>query len=299
MEHDIIKEIIPDLKAKLNHIELVLHDPTKDFFDLEELSRKYGDIDYFVVKVGSECSIDLLHFAKLYKIPALHNIDIVLLCKNKVALDQALRKILNNYHQELGKFKIPKSWTQNLFETESFKGWASNKLPIVLKSHYQHDKYNRFNFLVKELNEVEKFCKRYSHFLFYDIYIQKFIECDGIERKIYMVGDKVFGIKRENPIYIYLRDKPENIDVTTINREEMVVSDDMIKLAKILSKELKLKIFGFDLVKPLNEDGYYLIDLNDFPGLRGIRNMKNILINFFEQLFKTSNFRRKSRRAEL
>ncbi len=281
-EHDVIKNVIKKLK-EIQNINLILHDPTEDFLNLEDLHNQFGDADFIIAKVASDCSIDLLHFAKLYKIPTLHDIDTVLTCKNRVALDQVLRRIFNKYSKELENFLLPKSWTHSLININRFKEWASSRLPIVIKSHYQHDKYNRFNFLVQKIEEVDKFCKIYSKFLYYDVYIQKFVECDGIELKVYMIGDKIFGIKRENPIYIFLRDKPRSIDVETIKRVKFKVPDDMKNLAKVLAKELNLKIFGFDLVKPLNQDGYFLIDLNDFPGFRGINNIDNVMADFIKK----------------
>ena len=160
-------------------------------------------------------------------------------------------------------------------------------MPIVIKSHYQHDKYNRFNFLVQKIEEVDKFSDRYHQFLYYDVYVQEFIECDGIERKIYIVGDKVFGIKRENPIYKFLREKPEDIDVSLLEREKFDITEEIKKLSKILSTELNLKIFGFDLVRPINQDLYYLIDLNDFPSFKGISNIENELKNFIQKYVST------------
>ncbi|TFG21756.1 MAG: hypothetical protein EU529_12535 [Promethearchaeota archaeon] len=278
-EHDVIKKVIRKLKV-VPEIELILHDPTEDFLDLVDMQTQFGDVDFIITKVASDCSIDLLHFAKLYNIPTLHDVDTVLLCKNKVALDQAIRKIFDTHSDDLEDFLLPRSWTQSLQNINRFKEWALPQLPIVIKSHYQHDKYNRFNFLVQEINEIDKFCKIYSNFLYYNMYIQEFIESDGIERKVYVVGDKVFGIKRENPIYIFLRDKPNSIDVETIGRQNFEVTIDMQNLAKILAKELNLKIFGFDLVKPLNQHKYYLIDLNDFPGFMGIKDIDNVLADF-------------------
>ncbi len=281
LEHDVIKKIIPLLKNKIKDVDLIFHDPTKNFLDLENISEQFGDADLFIVKVGSNCSLDLLHFAKLYKIPSLHDIDTVLSYKNKVALDNVLRKVFKEYKKELkNKFHLPKSWTQSLTDVKKFKEWAPLYIPFVIKSHYQHDKYMRFNFLVKKIEDIDKFCKMYSNFLYYDVYIQEFIETDGIDRKIYVIGDKVFGIKRENPIYMFLRENSDSIDVDTIERKTFEVHEDIIKLAKILSKELNLKIFGFDLIKLINEDQYHLVDLNDFPGLRGIDNIENELANF-------------------
>ena len=280
-DHIVIKNLIKKLKQSQT-IELELHDPTKDFFSLSRMPKKFHEADLLIVKVRNDCSIDLLHYAKIYELPTLHDLDTILMCKNKIALDYILRKIKRDYKNELKKFLIPKSWNQSLSNIAKFKKWALNRLPIVIKSHNQHDKYNRFNFLVQKIEEVEVFCKRYKEFLTYDVYVQEFIECDGIERKIYVIGDKVFGIKRENPIYIFLRDNPDNIDVSTLAREDFEITDEIFKLSKILSKELNLKIFGFDLVKPVDDDRFYLIDLNDFPSFKGIPNVESELQAFIE-----------------
>ncbi|MFW9939976.1 MAG: RimK family alpha-L-glutamate ligase [Candidatus Thorarchaeota archaeon] len=279
LNHDVMTHLINNLK-QLKEFELILHNPQRDFFCLSDMPNSFKKADFIIVKVRNECSIDLLHFAKLYNIPTLHDIDTVLLCKNKIALDYALRKIIIENKNDLQNFLIPNSWNHSLSDVNRFKEWASNKLPIVIKSHYQHDKYNRFNFLVQEIEEIDKFCKMYEQFLYYDVYIQKFIESDGFERKVYVIGDKVFGIKRENPIYLYLREKPDNIDVGLIERKEFEITEEIRILSKILSMELKLKIFGFDLVKPVNQNKYYLIDLNDFPSFKGIPNIEHTLSNF-------------------
>jgi len=252
------------------------------------MPKAIKEADLIIAKIRNDCSIDLLHYAKINKILTFHSVDIVLMCKNKIALDYALRRIFKNNPQIRKHFSLPNSWNNKITDVQKFKKWATPKLPIVLKSHYQHDKYNRFNFLVRKIKEIDLFCERYKHLLYYDIYIQKFIECDGFERKIYVIGDKTFGIIRENPIYIYLKKKPDNIDVDTIKRKEFKVTKEIHNLAQILSKEMKLKIFGFDLIQPVNSNKYYFIDLNDFPGFRGIKNIESILSDYLINFIKTS-----------
>ncbi|MFX1276918.1 MAG: RimK family alpha-L-glutamate ligase [Promethearchaeota archaeon] len=280
-EHDVFKKVINQL-SNIKNLECFFHDPVNEFFNLEEIHQFLKDIDYIIVKVASEGSIDLLHFAKLYNIPTLHDLNAVLTCMNKIALDGALRKIFKIHSNMLSNFSLPLSWNQNVLDIIKFKKWAENKLPIVIKSHNQHDKYRRFNFLAKNIEEIDQFCIRYKEFLYYDVYIQKFIECDGIERKIYVIGDKIFGIKRENPIYLHMRERPDNIDVNQIKREPYNVSEEIKKLAKILSKELRLKVFGFDLIKSIDNEQYYFMDLNDFPGFRGIDNIEDVFVEFFK-----------------
>ncbi|MEJ2279856.1 MAG: hypothetical protein P8Y70_19240 [Candidatus Lokiarchaeota archaeon] len=245
-EHNVIKRLIEDLKCS-NDIDLKLHNPNKGLLDLDLLDELFENTDLLVVKVGGDSSLDLLHYAKIHSIPTIQNVDTVLQCTNKVALDQALRNIFNKNKTILKNFKLAKAWTYRLNNVEQFKEWAKDKLPIVLKSHYQHEEYNRFNFLMRKTHEVHKFLDLYGKYLFTDLYIQQFIECDGIDRKVYVIGNNVYGVKRENPIYIYLRENPKSIDVS-----------------KIQTKPKK----------------YYLIDLNDFPGFKGIKDAHKKIFNY-------------------
>jgi glutathione synthase/RimK-type ligase-like ATP-grasp enzyme len=280
-DHEVISRLIGKLCSQ-EEFDIILHDPQNEFFCLSDMPTSFKKADLIIVKVRNECSIDLLHYAKLYNIPTLHDINTVLLCTNKIALDYSLRKMLENHGDLLKNFSMPNSWNYSLMDIDKFKKWVLHKLPIVIKSHYQHDKYNRFNFLIQKVEEVDKFCKMYQQFLFYDVYLQEFIACDGLERKIYVVGDKVFGIKRENPIYLYLREKPDKIDASLIEREEFEVTEEIEKLARCISMELNLKIFGFDLVKSINKDKLYLIDVNDFPSFKGIPNAEDTLSKFIK-----------------
>ncbi|MBY9010008.1 MAG: hypothetical protein KGD74_09105 [Candidatus Lokiarchaeota archaeon] len=284
-DHEIIASVIKKLKHNPD-IDVTFHDPTKNFFNLSRMPKSISQANLIIVKVRNECSIDLLHYAKTHQIPTLHSVDTVLMCKNKISLDYALRRVFKNYPQIRKKFSFPNSWNNNLADLSSFKKWALHKLPIVIKSHYQHDKYNRFNFLVRKIEEVDIFCNMYKHFLYYDVYIQKFIECDGLERKVYVIGDKAFGIIRKNPIYIFLREKPSKIDADAIKRKEFKLSKEIRDFAKILSKELNLRIFGFDLIKLVGKDRFYLIDLNDFPGFRGIKNVENTLSRYLMEYIR-------------
>jgi len=285
--HEIIKAITNQLSNEKD-IDLFIHDPTENFFYLSNMPKQIQEADLIIVKVRNDCSIDLLHYAKINNIPTLHDVDIVLMCKNKIALDYVLRKIFKENSNPLKNFSLPKSWSQNLKYNKKFENWAKVKLPIVIKSHYQHDKWNRFTFLVRTIEEINTFRKLYENFLTYDVYIQKFIESDGIERKVYVVGDRVFGIQRENPIYLFMRENPNSIKVDKIERTEFIITDEIKTLAKILSRELNLKIFGFDLIKPLEQDRYYLVDLNDFPGFRGINNIINILSDYLKDFILKS-----------
>jgi len=283
----LIKNIIKKLKD-INWLKLDYHDPIKDSINIKDFYNKLKDYDLIITKVGGESSIDLVHMAELFNIPTINSLSSILLCKNKIALDTALRNAFEKHKKDIKHFNLPNSWIHPspLKDLKHFKNWATPKLPLVFKSHDQHNEFFRFNFLARERNEIDDFILSKKEFLYFDLYIQDFIECDGMDRKVYVIGDKIYGVQRENPIYIYLREKPESINVEEIKRKPFILDDSIKNLSKILSKELNLNIFGFDLIKSLDKNEYYLIDLNDFPGFRGIEDIDLVIVEYILDYLK-------------
>lgn len=283
-EEGIIKRVIRHLRDEYGmHVEF--HNPNTYAIELSEYNEFLKKFDLVVGKVNGLSTLDIMYNAKLTGIPTINNYKSVYTCTNRIALDNTLRKIFSEHKKITESFSLPKSWLHPspLRNMHKFKKWGSSKLPLVFKSHLQHNDFFRFNFLARSPNEIDDFVVNYKDALYFDLYIQDFIECDGFDRKVYVVGEKVYGIKRENPIYVFLRDHPETIDVESLAREPYELPQEIKQLAKILSKELNLDIFGLDLVKATKGQGYYLIDLNDFPGFKGIENVDRIIADYIVQ----------------
>jgi len=277
----LIKKIIRHLRDDYQ-FQVEFYNPNTRSIDLSDYNQNIRKFDLVVGKVNGLSTLDILYTAHLNHIPSINNYESVYSCTNRIVLDNTLRKSFAAHKDKLTEFFLPNSWLHPspLKNIHGFKQWATYKLPLVFKSHLQHNEFFRFNFIARTSKEIGDFVVNYKDALYFDLYVQDFIECDGFDRKVYVVGDKVFGIKRENPIYIFLRDEPEYIDVESIQREPFEVSEKIRELAQLLSNELKLDIFGFDLVKPTNQQGYYLLDLNDFPGFKGIKNIDRIIADY-------------------
>jgi glutathione synthase/RimK-type ligase-like ATP-grasp enzyme len=282
--HEVVKKFIKHLQ-ELN-IDLQVYNPISSPQDLENNSVFDGGCDFLIVKVHNDTSIDFLHYAKIHKIPTLNCLDSVLMIKNKVALDYALRAVFEKYSFET--VCLPKSWTYYFYKIKPFRKWIKDKIPIVLKSHYQHEKSLRFNYLVRDSTEIKTLVRRRMLFLNYDVYIQQFIDSDGIDRKIYQIGDQVFGIKRASPIFIYKKYAAQYIDTKKLEREQYDPPSELIELSHILRKELNLNFFGFDLLKSKNDGLYYLVDVNDFPGFRGIKGAGKIMTDYVQNYLESS-----------
>ncbi|MFQ6118838.1 MAG: RimK family alpha-L-glutamate ligase [Methanosarcinales archaeon] len=168
-------------------------------------------------------------------------------------------KILNNITLRKSGIKTPKTIA---FHSSEIKKISQKMFPMVIKPVVGGRA--RGVKLVSNKSELEKNEKND------DIVIgQKYIENDGLDRKLYVVDDKVFGIFK--PSVLTPSDNSNAF-------KEFKVEEDLKEIALKCGEITNSKIYGVDVI--LGEDGPYVIETNDFPGFRGIKNAGKIIADF-------------------
>lgn len=97
---------------------------------------------------------------------------------------------------------------------------------------------------------------------------QKFLPNDGFDLKLYVCGEKVFAVRKPSPIGAIDRAAAQQIEP---NRA-------MIELALKAGHLFDLDIFGVDVIE--NQDGLYVVEVNDFPNFTGIAGIGNLLVDY-------------------
>lgn len=167
-------------------------------------------------------------------------------------------KILNNITIRKSGIKTPKTIA---FHSSEIKKICQKMFPMVIKPVVGGRA--RGVKLVSSKSELEKMKLD-------DIVIgQKYIENDGLDRKLYVVDDKVFGIFK--PSVLTPSDNSNAF-------KEFKVDEDLKEIALKCGEITNSKIYGVDVI--LGEDGAYVIETNDFPGFRGIKNAGKIIADF-------------------
>jgi ribosomal protein S6--L-glutamate ligase len=87
---------------------------------------------------------------------------------------------------------------------------------------------------------------------------QRYQESDGRDRKVYCIGDQVFGVKRVWPVRNY-RDKLG---------EPFTVSEEIREIALRCGQAFGLDLYGLDIV--VSEERPYVVDVSSFPGFKGV-----------------------------
>lgn len=98
--------------------------------------------------------------------------------------------------------------------------------------------------------------------------MQQALPSEGLDTKVYVIGDEVFAIKRPFPA-VSMADK--------LGRP-CAVSEAMRRLALSVGRLLGLKIYGIDMLETAR--GYYIVDVNFFPSFIGVEEAPTRLADY-------------------
>jgi ribosomal protein S6--L-glutamate ligase len=101
-------------------------------------------------------------------------------------------------------------------------------------------------------------------------FAQRLHKPDGRDYKLYVIGEKVFGVRRVWPP-VTLEDKLG---------EAFDVSDEMKEICFACGKAFGIDLFGLDII---TSDGKpYVVDINTFPGFKGVPDAAELLATYLQ-----------------
>jgi ribosomal protein S6--L-glutamate ligase len=95
------------------------------------------------------------------------------------------------------------------------------------------------------------------------LYVQEFIEHEGFDLRILVIGDRVLGMRRRN-----LLDWRTNVSRGAA-AEPLVVTDELATLARRAATAVGAPLAGVDLL-PARDGTLYAIEVNGVPGWRAL-----------------------------
>src|SRR6266516_3982319 len=84
----------------------------------------------------------------------------------------------------------------------------------------------------------------------------RYIENTGYDIKLYVTGQEVHAVAKSSPLH------------GKIEEQEIEISREMLKLARLVGKAFGLDLYGVDVLETPN--GLVLVDINDFPSFYGV-----------------------------
>jgi ribosomal protein S6--L-glutamate ligase len=99
--------------------------------------------------------------------------------------------------------------------------------------------------------------------------IQEYIPGNGEDLKVYVVGDEVFAVR-----------KPFSATSFTQPGRPCPVSDEIREIARRCGQAFGLSLYGLDIIE--GKDGPMVVDLNYFPGYKGVPNIGPLIAAYIE-----------------
>jgi ribosomal protein S6--L-glutamate ligase len=144
--------------------------------------------------------------------------------------------------------------------------------PLIIKSHYSHR-----GDLVGKVDSVEELKALAPQWSQEPIVLQDFAAGDGWDIKIWVIDEEIFAARRRTPLDPHA------------SKEDIVIDELPVEWTQIIQsigKTFDLHLYGVDLLE--TSQGPIIIDVNSFPGFRGVPGADDALVTLVEKLLATA-----------
>jgi ribosomal protein S6--L-glutamate ligase len=230
----IFPEVVERLRASGADVDAIY--PDEQATDLAALTL---DHDLYVLKAGTETALSLAGALHALGATILNPYPVSEMCRDKIVASRVLA--------EAG---VPTPTAYVASRPEELLPLLDDG-PIVVKPH--RGSQGRGVRVVHKPSDLDGAVPNGG-----PLFAQRYLEPDGLDRKIYCIGDEIFGVERVWPPRTY-EDK--------VGRP-FGVEREVREIALRCGSAFGLSVFGFDVV--MSDGRPYVVDISSFPGFKGV-----------------------------
>jgi ribosomal protein S6--L-glutamate ligase len=144
--------------------------------------------------------------------------------------------------------------------------------PLIIKSHYSHR-----GDLVGKVDSAEELKALAPQWSQEPIVLQEFAAGDGWDIKLWVIDEEIFAARRRTPLDPHA------------SKEDIVINElptEWVQIIQAIGKTFDLHLYGVDLL--MTAQGPIIIDVNSFPGFRGVPGADDALVTLVEKLLAQS-----------
>jgi ribosomal protein S6--L-glutamate ligase len=230
--------IMPEVVALLEewgaHVDLIYPDE-----ELTDLATVRNEHDLYILKSGTEIALSLAGALHAIGAAILNPYPIAARCRDKIVATRML----------VGA-GVPVPDTYITLHPSKLAPLLDDG-PLVLKPYRGSE--GRGVHVVWDAGELDAVSGDQG-----PVFAQRYHEPDGRDRKIYVVGDQVFGVKRVWPVRSF-QDKLG---------EPFTITPELRDIALRCGAAFGLELYGLDVI--FSEGRPYVVDISSFPGFKGV-----------------------------
>jgi len=147
---------------------------------------------------------------------------------------------------------------------------ASMPFPQIIKSYYSHR-----GDLVDKVDSIEQLEALAAEWSQEPIVLQEFAAGDGWDIKMWVIDQQIFAARRRTP----LEPNASKEDFPIAPKE---LPGEWMHIAMEIGRIFNMRLYGIDLL--ITEHGPMIVDVNGFPGFRGVPGADSALIALVERI---------------
>jgi ribosomal protein S6--L-glutamate ligase len=147
---------------------------------------------------------------------------------------------------------------------------ASLPFPLIIKSYYSHR-----GDLVDKIDSIDQLEALAAEWSQEPIVLQEFAAGDGWDIKMWVIDHQIFAARRRTPL-----EPNASKEDFPISPEELPAA--WAHIAKEIGRVFNMRLYGIDLL--ITEHGPMIVDVNGFPGFRGVPGADSALVALVEHI---------------
>ncbi|HEY3186555.1 MAG TPA: hypothetical protein VGJ70_03725 [Solirubrobacteraceae bacterium] len=207
---------------------------------LNDLSQVHVDHDLYVLKSGSSLGLSMAGALHAAGAALLNPYPVAAMCRDKIVTSAVLSR---------AGVPVPQTWVTE--DREQLRGLLEGG-PIVVKP-FRGSRGLGVK-VVYDAAEVEALELESG-----PLFVQRYHPPDGLDYKIYCIGERVCGVRRVWPARTYEEKLGEAFEP----------DEEICRIARGCAAAVGADIFGFDVV--YSDGRPFVVDLSGFPGFKGVR----------------------------
>src|SRR5579883_1746901 len=150
---------------------------------------------------------------------------------------------------------------------------ATLSFPLIIKS-----RYSRRGDLVAKVGSSEQLRSYLPQWSQEPVVLQQFMAGDGWDIKMWVIDERIFAARRRTPL------AGEGKKDYPIGPDEL--PEAWARVAREIGRAFQLRLYGVDLL--VTESGPVIVDVNSFPGFRGVPGADDALAQLVEHIGQES-----------
>lgn len=212
-----------------------------------DVARVEADCDLYLLKSGTETALGLAGVLHAAGAKIINPYPTVVAMRDKIVSTKMLQS---------ANVPLPETWFASKPEQLTR---LLEEGPIVVKPFWAASQ-GRGVQIVKTEDELSTVITEDGV-----VFAQRYYQPDGRDHKLYVIGDRVFGVRRVWP--------PKTLEDKL--GEPFDVPDEMREVALGCGRAFGVGLYGVDLITSGGKP--YVVDINTFPGFKGVPNAAGLL----------------------